>query len=286
MPCPTATLWPRNCYQKEVYTLGQAWLIASGKGGVGKSTIAAGLGQALSRLGKRVCIVDTDIGLRDQDLILGLQNSIVYDLIDVCEKKCRTDQAILPADGFEGLYLLPAAQFARSRDLDPKAFRKLMQMLRLDYDFVLIDCPAGIEKGLRTLLKSECGHAIVVVTPDDVCIRNAERVIDLMRSHTNLTQHLIINRLVPELIRMGEMYPASVVSQTLDVPLLGELPEDPAVLRALLNHVPLADCGCDAYDALQRIARRMTGEDIALPQIGSKKPGLFRRFIDFLQRED
>lgn len=259
--------------------MSKAWLIASGKGGVGKSTVVSSVATGLIRDGMRVCIVDGDIGLRDQDAILGLQNNIVYDLIDVCNKECRLQQALINLPGQPQLTLLPAAQFARAKELDPKAFRRIINDLMDRFDHVLVDCPAGIERGLRGLLTAEYDETIVICTPDDVCIRNVERAVFTLEGKHAPRPSLIVNRLNPDLIEHGEMYSAQVVAQTLDLPLLGEIPEDGMVYRALLTHTPLMDVNCEAQQALTRIARRMNGHVVPLPNYGMAPLPWYKRIM-------
>lgn len=259
--------------------MGQVWMIASGKGGVGKSTIAAALGTALARHGRKVCIVDADIGLRDQDAILGVQDRIVYDLLDVTHKDCTLPQALVSPTETPNLTLLPAAQFRRAKELDRKAFRKILLLLLQSNDFVLIDCPAGIERSLRGLMSQLIDHTLIVCTPDDVCIRNAERVASLMQEKELPRPQLIVNRLDAQLIEHGEMYSAATVAQTLDLELLGEMPDEPMVYRALLKHLSLMDVDCEGRSAVERIARRILGEDVPLPAYGTSRPGFFRRLF-------
>lgn len=259
--------------------MGKTWLIASGKGGVGKSTLSACLGIALGRLNRRVCIVDADIGLRDQDALLGLENRVVYDVVDVCNKSCRLQQALLTPDGRPGLSLLPAAQFARCKELNRAAFARVVDELRQTHDDVLIDCPAGVERGLRATLRAHADETIVVCTPDDVCIRNAERTASLLEKKQQPRPWLVVNRLSAALIAAGEMYPARVVAETLDLPLLGEVPEDNAIYRAQLTHRTAMDVDCEAQKALMRIARRMAGETIALPAYGTHKLPWYKRLF-------
>ena len=200
--------------------MGKVWLVLSGKGGVGKSTIAAALGCALADAGQKVCVVDADIGLRDQDAILGVADRVVYDVVDVADRSCGLSQALIPVESHPGLSLLPAAQFARVRDLEPKALRKIVRRLKDRMDTILIDCPAGIERGVRGAMQCEPDEALLIATPDDVCIRNAERTAGLLRDR-EIPVRLIVNRLQPELILDGTMYSASTVAQTLELPLLG-----------------------------------------------------------------
>lgn len=259
--------------------MGKAWLILSGKGGVGKSTIAAALGTALSLEKERVCIIDADIGLRDQDILLGLENRIVYDLLDVLNGDCTAEQALVKPLEYPRLSLLPAAQFARSADLDIKALRKLLPKLKLAFDHVLIDCPTGIEDNVRNLLTDACNAALIICTPDDMCIRNAERVIAVLDEAKAPRPQLIVNRLESELISAGEMYSAKTVAETLDIQLLGEVPDDSAVYRALLTHKNLMLFDCEGQRALRRIAQRMRGVTVDLPAYGSRKPSLFSRKV-------
>lgn len=257
----------------------RCWMIASGKGGVGKSMVTAGLGISLDRLGKHVCIVDADLGLRNQDALLGLENRIVYDLMDVTEGHCTLDQALISPECGQHLMLLPAAQFARAKELDPRQLKKILNRLRERFDFILIDCPAGIERGLRNVLKAGADAAVLVCTPDDICMRDAERAGTLMMAGWQIRPELIVNRLNPKLIRSGEMYAAKIVAETLDMDLLGEIPEDLAVTRAVLSHHSPAEYRCEAGAALERIAKRMTGLNPALPGIGLGKPTLFKRIF-------
>lgn len=270
--------------------MGKAWLVASGKGGVGKSTVVSSLGQALARMGLKVCIVDADIGLRDQDALLGLENRIVYDLVDVCNKDCRLQQALISPMEDSKLFLLPASQFARAKELDPKAFRRIIAELKDSFDHVIIDGPAGIERSLRGILTADYDETLIVCTPDDICIRNAERTVFTMEGKHLPRPSLIVNRLIPELIEAGEMYTAQVVAQTLDLPLMGEIPDDQTIYRALITRLSLMDADCEGQRALTRIARRMNGESVPLPQLGTVNrtwyQKLFHRRLKEVKRID
>jgi len=254
-------------------------LIASGKGGVGKSTVTAALGRALAQSGASVVIVDTDIGLRAQDALLGLENQVVYDLMDVLNGDCPLDQALLPVAELPALSLLPAAQFARAKSLEPRDFRIVLQSLKLNHDFVLIDCPAGIERGLRNVLNAGTDESILIVTPDDIAMRDVERVAGILEAKKLSRPRLIVNRLRADWIAAGEMYTARTVADVLDLSLLGEIPEDPAVLRAMLRHASPLDFDCEFRAAVMRIAARLRGDKLPLPGIGSQPLPWYRRIF-------
>ena len=254
-------------------------LITSGKGGVGKSVLTAGIGAALTLLGSSAVIIDADIGLRSQDTLLGLENSVLYDLIDVISGDCTLEQALLDCPAAPGLKLLPASQFARVRSLDSKRFSRLLDDLKQSFDFVLTDSPAGIEKGLRTLLKAGTDKAVLIVTPDSICIRDAERTAQVMSGKNLQRPLLVVNRLDPDLIRSREMISARMIADSLDLPLLGEIPEDPAVYRSVLRHGLLTDYDCPARGAVLRIAARLRGESVPFPEIGTGRIPLLRRLF-------
>ena len=254
-------------------------LIASGKGGVGKSALTAAIGTALARRNSSVVIIDADIGLRSQDALLGLENSVVYDLIDVASKDCSLEDALLECPAVPGLKLLPASQFARVRSLDCGRFRKILSKLKETFDYVLIDAPAGIEKGLRNLMNAGPDFPVLIVTPDDICIRDAERTAGLFAAKNLCRPQLIVNRLDNELISSGEMLSARVIADALDLPLLGEVPEDPAVYRSILRHGLLIDLDCPSRSAVMRIAARLAGESVPFPSIGQGRVPLLRRLF-------
>ena len=259
--------------------MSKVWLIASGKGGVGKSTAAAALGLALARSGRETCVVDADIGLRDQDAILGLENAVVYDLLDVARKGCALEQALITLPGEPRFQLLAASQFARCKDLTAKAFEKIIARLREKYAFILIDCPAGIERGLRNLLGCGADGALLVTTPDAVCLRDAERASQLLREKGVEEIRLLVNRVNPLLVERGETLSAAQAAAQLELPLAGEIPEDLNVYRAALNRLSVLDVPCEAREAYLRTARRLGGEEIAFPAYGTKKRSLWRRLL-------
>ena len=264
--------------------MSKCFAVASGKGGVGKSVITANLAAALALNGTRVLIIDADIGLRSQDALLGLEDRVVYDLIDVSRKECMPDQAILSCETVPSLSLLPAAQFERVKSLDPKKLAKIVRSLRTVYDYIFIDCPAGIERGLRNVLNAGVDESILVATPDDISIRSAERTAQLIETKSASRPRLIVNRLDEKLIRGGEMLSARTVSQVLDLQLLGAIPEDPAVYRSLLKHALFVHFDCEARDAVLRIASRIHGRSVPIAGYGEKN-SFFRRLFSARLKE-
>ena len=179
-------------------------VITSGKGGVGKTTTAANIGIGLAQLGKKVVMVDTDIGLRNLDVVLGLENRIVYNLVDVVEGNCRMKQALIRDKRYEQLYLLPSAQTRDKTSVTPEQMKKLCDELKQSFDFVLLDCPAGIEQGFANAVAG-ANKAIVVTTPEVSAIRDADRIIGLLEAQDLRDISLVINRIRPDMVKRGEM---------------------------------------------------------------------------------
>lgn len=252
--------------------------VASGKGGVGKSVITANLAAALALSGTRVLIIDADIGLRSQDALLALENRVVYDLIDVSKSECSADQAILACESVPALHLLPAAQFDRAKSLEPKKLAGIVRNFRAAYDYIFIDCPAGIERGLRNVLNAGVDEIILIATADDISIRSAERTAQLIESKKAPRPSLIVNRLDSRLIRDGEMLSAQTVSQVLDLPLLGAIPEDCTVYRSLLKRDLFIRYDCEARNAVLRIASRIQGRNLPVVEYGIKRNLIQRLF--------
>ena len=202
--------------------MGEVIVITSGKGGVGKTTTTANIGIGLSSAGKKVLVIDTDLGLRNLDVVLGLENRIVYNLVDVIESKCRLKQAVIKDTRFENLYLLPSAQTKDKTSVSPEQMKKLIDELKDDYDFILLDCPAGIEQGFKNAIAG-AQRSIVVTTPEVSSIRDADRIIGLLEASGIRKNELLINRLRVDMVRRGDMMSVEDVTEILAIDLLGTI---------------------------------------------------------------
>lgn len=265
--------------------MSKSFAIASGKGGVGKSTVTANLGAALSSTGAETVIVDADIGLRSLDAFLSLENRVVYDLIDLANGECGISDCLLSSEAYPHLHLLPASQFSRVKALEPKIFRMILGSLQSFFDYILIDSPAGIERGFRNVVNAGADDYILVVTPDDLSLRSAERALQVIEAKTGRRPQLIVNRLDPALIRNGEMMTASTAAQVLDLSLLGEVPEDPAVYRSQLRHDLCFHYDCEARNAFLRISARLAGKAVPYPAYGTRRPFLLSRIRNKVLKE-
>ncbi|HIS79967.1 MAG TPA: septum site-determining protein MinD [Candidatus Scatomonas merdavium] len=252
-------------------------VVTSGKGGVGKTTTAANLGIGLANLQKKVVMVDTDIGLRNLDVVLGLENRIVYNLVDVIEGRCRLKQALIRDKRQKELYLLPSAQTRDKTAVTPEQMRKLCDELRTQFDYVLLDCPAGIEQGFFNAIAG-ADRAVVVTTPEVSSIRDADRIIGILESSGLSDVFLIINRIRPDMVRRGEMMSVEDVEEILAVPLIGVIPDDEQVVVATNQGEPVTGAGSLAGRAYQNISRRILGEEVPYLDLTAKR-GLFRRIF-------
>ena len=250
-------------------------VITSGKGGVGKTTTVANIGTGLAMLGKKVAVVDTDIGLRNLDVVLGLENRIVYNLVDVVNGSCRLRQALIRDKRHPELYLLPSAQTKEKTAVSPEQMIKLTQELREEFDYVLLDCPAGIEQGFKNAIAG-ADKAIVVTTPEVSAIRDADRIIGLLEAGDIRDIRLIINRLRPDMIARGDMMSVDDVLEILAVDLLGTILDDEQIVVATNQGEPLSGKNSQAEEEYQNICKRILGEDIPFVTIRQKK-GMFSR---------
>lgn len=258
--------------------MSQAWMIASGKGGVGKSTMAAAMAVGLAMKGQRVAVVDADIGLRSLDVMLGLENRIVYDLVDVIHGECKLKQALISHDRYPSLYLLPAAQMCDSSQVTAADMQRIILRLKRNFAYVLVDCPAGIGRGFQNVLGA-ADDTILVTTPDDVAMRDVERVCGLITDYGLPRPMLIVNQAVGSLIRSGDMYAPEAIAQLLDLQLLGVVPKSEQVYHRLLKHMTAIEGKGDVQQALHRIVRRLIGEQVPIPVIeNDSRPAFLRLF--------
>ncbi|MGE8206086.1 septum site-determining protein MinD [Heyndrickxia sp. NPDC080065] len=259
--------------------MGEAIVITSGKGGVGKTTTSANLGTALALQGKKVCLVDTDIGLRNLDVVLGLENRIIYDLVDVVEGRCKPHQALVKDKRFEDLlFLLPAAQTSDKTAVNPEQMKKLIDELKQEYDYIIIDCPAGIEQGYKNAIAG-ADQAIVVTTPEISAVRDADRIIGLLEKEEHIeAPRLIINRIRNHLMTNGDMLDIDEITTHLSIDLIGIVLDDDEVIRSSNQGEPIAlNPNSKASLAYRNIARRILGESIPLQQLDDPKTGVFAK---------
>lgn len=252
-------------------------VITSGKGGVGKTTTSANLGCGLVLMGKRVVLVDADIGLRNLDVVMGLENRIVYDLVDVVEGSCRLRQALIKDKRFDGLYLLPAAQTRDKDAVTPEQMKKLCQSLKDEnFDYIIIDCPAGIERGFKNAI-SGADRAIVVTTPEVSAVRDADRIIGLLEASGLHEPELIINRVKIDMVKRGDMMAIEDVAEILAADVLGVVPDDEFVVVASNRGEPSVFSGYGkTAEAYRNIASRILGEDVPFMNL-EKGHGFFKR---------
>lgn len=257
--------------------MGEAIVITSGKGGVGKTTTSANLGTALALQGKKVCLIDTDIGLRNLDVVLGLESRIIYDLVDVVEEKCKPHQALVKDKRFDDrLFLLPAAQTSDKTAVSPEQMKQLISNLKQDYDYILIDCPAGIEQGYRNAVAG-ADRAIVVTTPEISAVRDADRIIGLLEKEETLEPpKLIINRIRSQMMKDGDVLDVDEIAQHLSIDLLGIVQDDTEVIKSSNQGEPIAlNPNSKASIAYRNIARRILGESVPLQSLDGEKSGFF-----------
>lgn len=249
--------------------LGRAIVVTSGKGGVGKTTTTANLGTALAQRGAKVALVDADVGLRNLDIVMGLESRVKYHVLDVLEEKVTLDEALVSDKHSENLHLLAAAQTREKDEVDTDKMRALIQQLRERFDYVLIDCPAGIEMGFKNAVAG-ADEAIVVCTPEVSAVRDVDRVVGLLGN--KFKPQLIINRLRPQLVRKGKMLSVDDVNGILRLPLLGVIADEPEIIVTTNKGEPLAlrkdTTTANAYHA---IAARVAGEDVPAPTVEYKE---------------
>lgn len=261
---------------------GTAIVITSGKGGVGKTTTSANIGTGLAILGKSVVIVDADIGLRNLDVVMGLENRIVYDIVDVVEKNCRLKQGLVRDKRFDKLYLLPAAQTRDKSAVTPEQMVELVNELKEEFDFIIIDSPAGIEQGFQYSIAG-ADMAVIVTTPEISAVRDADRVIGILESRGLNDPKLLINRIRPDMVKRGDMMNREDIEDILAIDLIGIVPDDEEIVISTNKGEPaVIERKTLAGNAYMNIAKRLMGEEIELLDIEGDEEGRFSKIFKLI----
>lgn len=261
--------------------MGEVIVVTSGKGGVGKTTTTANIGTGFALMGKKVVLVDADIGLRNLDVVMGLENRIVYDLVDVTEGNCRLKQALIRDKRYETLFLLPAAQTRDKNAVNPEQMKQLCQELSQEFEFVIIDCPAGIEQGFKNAIAG-ADRAVIVTTPEVSAVRDADRIIGLLEAEGKSNPKLIVNRIRPWMVKKGDMMDIDDIIDILAVDLLGIIPEDEYIVISTNRGEPaIVNPASQASVAYKNIVKRLMGENVPLMNLEANRGllGKLRRFL-------
>jgi len=268
---------------KEGFLMGEVIVITSGKGGVGKTTSTANLGTGLALQGKKVALLDTDIGLRNLDVVMGLENRIVYDLVDVVEGNCKVKQALIKDKRYEGLFLLPAAQTKDKNAVKPEQIKKLCEELKKEFDYIIVDCPAGIEQGFKNAIAG-ADKAIVVTTPEVSAVRDADRIIGLLESNEVRNPRLLLNRVREDMVKKGDMMSTDDVLEILAIDLMGVVPDDQSIIVATNKGEPaVTDNKSLAGQAYRNIVRRIMGEEV--PVMDLKNNGFIGKIKSLFKKK-
>lgn len=252
---------------------GKIIVITSGKGGVGKTTATASIGAALALDGKRVAVVDMDIGLRNLDVVLGLENRIVFNIVDVVKGKCQLRQAAIKDRRIDNLFLIPASQSDNKDAISPDDMVKISKKLKKEFDFILMDCPAGIERGFENAVAA-ADEAVVVCTPEVSAVRDADRIIGLLYSRS-ITPKLLVNRIVPKMVENGDMLSPQDVVDVLSIDLIGLVEMDDQVIVSTNTGLPLVlQENSKAGESFKRVALRLNGQ----PDLPIQEPRSQKRF--------
>ncbi len=263
---------------------GRVVTVTSGKGGVGKTTVSANLAVALARMGRKVVALDSDIGLRNLDIVMGLENRIVYDLVDVVEGRCRLRQAMIRDKRLPELYLIPAAQTRDKMAVSPSDMILVCDQLRKEVDYVIVDSPAGIERGFRNAI-APADQVLIVTNPEVSAVRDADRIIGLIEAEEKGPGRLIVNRLKPGMVARQDMLSVEDIWDILRVDVIGVIPEDESILISSNQGAPVALNGSHALaaQAFHNIARRLEGESVPMLDL-TQKAGLMDRLRTWMTR--
>ena len=264
--------------------MGEVIVVTSGKGGVGKTTTTANIGTGLAKLGKSVVLIDTDIGLRNLDVVMGLENRIVYNLVDVIEGTCRIKQALIKDKRNPNLYLLPSAQTKDKTAVSPDQMKKLADDLKEEFDYIIMDCPAGIEQGFKNAIAGAT-RALVVTTPEMSAVRDADRIIGLLEASDMTKTELIVNRLRPDMVKKAEMLSSDDVVDVLRIDLIGVVPDDENIVISTNKGEPLVGSDTMAGKAYMNISRRIIGEDVPMLDLYGKN-GVFSKLFSKFKKKD
>ena len=252
------------------------YVITSGKGGVGKTTAAAAIGAGLAAAGKRVALIDMDLGLRNLDVALGLETLVFYHIGDVLKGSIKLEDALVSSDRYPGLSLLAAAQSVQPGSITTDGLKNITEALTAISEYILIDCPAGIGEYFRAVIPL-ADEGIVITTPVVSAVRDADKVLHLLEEAGVRRRRVLVNAVRPELVKKGSMMEARDITDVLGAELLGVIPDDDEVIGMVNEGKPVSGTRSAAGAAYDRIVRRLLGEELPIPPLKIKKKGWFRR---------